>query len=142
MENDINVIRMELQGLITDLSMARTGAEARPLILSIFSRLNDLLSSSDYDYYKNSDEVEEKGQYGEAIDKLVAFVSTLSEYSKETENYVLELEMLRSDMLDIIDKVPTKKQTVRMALSDSEDEILVDEYEVKLELEFSASSTW
>lgn len=136
METSIEFLKEEIQVLVAELSIAPTGKDARPLILSIFSKMTELVSSSEYDY-ETLEGPGEKNAYQVAIEKIKNSIEMLDQYSKESEDIMDRLDLIRSSMDEVIKTFPTKEQNIRMSISDSDRNILVDEYEVPIELEFT-----
>lgn len=133
MITDITSYIERIQDLNVRLAGSQNGKEARPIITDIFSTMLEMLDTCDH-----SSQTE--NIYVKQINTLNDSIQTISEKDEKAREYLEEIESLRDSINLFISKFPpsTDQSIIRMAISDEEDNILVDENGDKLELEFSA----
>lgn len=133
MVNDITPYKERIQELNVQLSGSQNGREAREPIAEIFLRMLEMLDTCDYSY-------QTENIYVRAINDLNAYAKLFSEENEEMKDYLEEAKALNVSLNEYISKFPpsTDQTLIRMATSDENDEILVDDSGEKLELEFSA----
>lgn len=135
MTNNTDSIERDIRGKNESVRMSLNGKEARKPMADSFSLIADLVKGSDYSYYEN---VVNTGEVKTLLERFQEDAEDAELMANRMGNYKSQATDMAKEVVRLYNLLPQTEKAVQMALSDQNDQIIMDQNGNPIETEFTA----